>query len=292
MKQIIPLFFICFICFADWDQVDQSTLSNINTNVSSINSTLTNLNSSNSNMNVSLNNIKNSNLEILSALNEINLGYHVSAETNQSDLGLYRNFYNNVSSFGNFHFQMKDETNDFLNYIHSFSTRNYESSISVTQTANPYLNNGQYFNYSEKMMIKLNNDGIDQTDSWFLVDVYNGTHSVKSLKTSISNRVEELKEVPENLPNQNTNPNVLFTLNFNPIFDLFVKLGLWQMNKVQNMIVNVKLIPDQGDYLFDFYTWWNSDQFYPRTFKLCLNALICLYTFYYCYNYVVSTWNA
>lgn len=293
MKQIIPLFFICFVCFADWDQVDQSTLSNINTNISNIRQSVESLNSSNSSFNVNLANIKNSNLDILSELQEISLGYHTSAETGHNDLGLYRDFYNTVSHFGDYHFQMRDETQDFLDYIKSFSTNNYTNTISSAQTANPFMSNGQYFNYSEKMLIKLNNDGINETDSWFSVDVYNGTpRSVKGLKASIQNRIEEIKQVPENLPNQVADPNVLFSLNLNTIADLFVKLNLWNVNPVHNWIIPVKLVPVEGDYLYPIYSWWNSEAFYPKTFHLCIKGLICLFAFYYCYNYVVSTWNA
>lgn len=294
MKNIIPMILVCLCCYADWSDTDSSYLHDVWDDVDVIKQNSTairgHLGTISQNQ---LQEIKYNQSRLLDELQNLYLGYDMyyggGLEQTGNTLGNYRDFYNYIDDFGNNTFQIYDETDNFNAYIEYYSEQSYDYNINNTHTANSFFNYSQYFNISDKMKLKLNDVGIDETDDWFIVDEWD---DVKRIKTSIANRVNEMLTVPENLPNQNVDPNVLFTLNFNSVLDLMVRLGYWNLSPVDNWIINVKLIPSEGDYLYPLYTWWNSDNFYATTFQLCLKGLVALFTFFYCYNYVTSTWNA
>lgn len=299
MKNIIPLILICLCCFGDWGETDTSMLHDIwnDVNYMSQDSTATrgHLNTISRDQ---IPTIQYNQREIKSVLDNMFLGYNKydydGIEGSGNRLGNYRDFYDHIDNFGNYGFQIHDETDDFNAFIKNYSSYNYVSNISsINPTANNFLNYGSYFNVSDTVKLKLNADGVDDTDDWFNVDVWNDSNqSVKKVKTSIQNRINEMENIPENLPDQVADPNILFALNFNPVLNLMVRLGYWNISPVQDWIIFVKLIPSEGDYLYPLYTWWTSDDFYAKTFQLCLKGLISLFTFFYCYNYVTSTWNA
>lgn len=292
MKNIILMSLFCLCCFGDWGETETTYLNQIKGSVSSISTDSTAIRGHlNTISRDQIPEIKYNQSRLLDELQNIYLGYDLyyggGVELTGNTLGNYRDFYNYIEDFGNNTFQIYDETNNFNAYIEYYSEQSYDYSMNVTQTANPFFNYSQYFNLSDKMKLKLNAVGIDETDDWFIVDEWD---DVKHIKTSITNRVNEMLEAPEELPNVDS--NILFTLNFNSVLNLMVSLGYWNLSPVDDWIINVKLIPSEGDYLYPLYTWWNSDNFYATTFQLCLKGLVALFTFFYCYNYVTSTWNA
>ena len=327
MKWVLVLF-LCFSCFA-WDDADSNNLSSIKNNTSLMNDKLgyiwQNLQSPSGNTNIYQNTeaIKDRSVSMSISLQQLyngiahynDTGYPdlgqgglSKAGDSRSDVGNYGTYYNSVIGIN--HIDTPQEENTaFMNYIKSFSSYLYQTS---NDSPNDFLSYPDKFSFVEPIAKVLDEETTDfQPDTLKNVQ---GMQKINSVNTFVD---EILTDIAKNPNESNFNSDFLvggsnfadttFHIDLSSLGQLWVNLAnkygggsgsspaakgsVITTNPFRDWVFDLRLRPQQGDYLYSIYTWWNSDQPLPRAIRYTLQALVYAYTFYYCFTYTKELWS-